>query len=156
MSVKSLPRFFPKWPVVVPAMWAAFGVWVAMLMGVSCRSGDAGAVHPILYFDKIQHFAFFFCGAMALGACLRATFSLRWSAIFLVVIVTLSVLGLTDEINQLRFAGRSGGDPFDWLADLIGSASGLIILQRFFYERPESPGAPGPGTPAGPGGSTMT
>jgi len=146
-NVKSLPRFVPNWPIVLPAMWGAFAVWVYLLLWASCRAGDAGTVHPIFYFDKILHFTFFAGGAMALGACLRGSTSLHWSVIFLVVIITQSVLGVSDEINQLRFSGRSGGDPFDWLADLLGSAFGLIILRQFFYERPRSPHTTNSGTP---------
>lgn len=143
--MKPLPRFVPNWPVTRPAIWLAFAIWIGVLVFVSNRSGSAGAEHPIIYWDKLQHFVFFFGGAMAFGACLRATFPWHWSVIFLVVIVLLSTLGLSDEINQLRITGRSGGDPFDWLADLLGTVAGLALL-RFFYAKPSTTN---PRTPAG-------
>jgi VanZ family protein len=130
-------------------MWCGFAIWVAILMYKSCESGNAVPPTPIFQFDKILHFIFFAGGAMALGSCLRATLSIHWSAIFLIVIVTLSILGLADEINQLRITGRSGGDPFDWLADLIGSSAGLAILRHFFYERKRPENKKDPGTQDG-------
>lgn len=140
-----LPRFVPNWPVTRPAMWLAFAIWIGVLVFVSNRSGSAGSEHPIIYWDKLQHFVFFVGGAMAFGACLRATFPWNWSVIFLVVIVLLSALGLSDEINQLRVTGRSGGDPFDCLADLLGTVAGLALL-RFFYAKPSKKNT---GTPQG-------
>lgn len=128
-------------------MWCGFAVWVAILMYKSCEPGDAAPPCAIFQFDKILHLTFFAGGAMALGSCLRATLPIRWSAIFLIVIVTLCILGLGDEINQLRITGRSGGDPFDWLADLLGSAAGLAILRHFFYEREGPENKKDPGTP---------
>jgi len=94
-------------------MWLAFAIWIGLLVYVSNRTGSAGSDHPVFYWHKLQHFVFLVGGAMAFGACLRATISWHWSVIFLVVIVVLSTLALTDEINQLRITGRSGGDPFD-------------------------------------------
>jgi VanZ family protein len=74
---------------------------------------------------------------------MRATFPIRWATLFLIAVVALCGLGLADEINQLFVTGRSGGDPFDWLADLIGSACGLTVLRSFYAQRPrENPGAP--------------
>jgi len=135
--MKPLPRFVPNWPVTRPAMWLAFAILIGVLVYVSNRTGSAGPEHPVIYWDKLQHFVFFVGGAMAFGACLRATFPWHWSVIFLLVILVLSTLALTDEINQLRITGRSGGDPFDWLADLLGTVAGLAVL-KLFYAKPST------------------
>lgn len=145
MHARALPFFLPKWKVWVPALWLAFAVWTATLIYASTRPGTAGPECPILYFDKLQHIAFFFGGGMSLGAALRATFAIRWSTIFLIAVVALCALGLADEIHQLFVTGRSGGDPFDWLADLLGSAAGLSALRRLYAKRPRANPLPPPG-----------
>ena len=143
MHSRQIPPYHPQWKIFAPAFWLAFLVWVGLLMYVSSQPGKVGPEHPILYIDKVQHLVFFAGGAMAFGAAIRATFAIRWATLFLVVIVTLSFLGLADEIHQLFVTGRSGGDPFDWLADLIGTSTGLAFLRKFYAKRPrENPGTP--------------
>ena len=145
MRSRALPFFLPRWKVSVPGLWLVFVAWAGLLVYESTRPGNAGSEHPILYFDKIQHLVFFFGGGMSLGAAMRATFPIRWSTIFLIAVVALCGLGLADEIHQLFVTGRSGGDPFDWLADLIGSACGLAVLRSFYAKRPRENPAPPPG-----------
>lgn len=141
--MRALPRFFPDWKIFIPAFWLAFFVWTGILMFASSRPGIPYPGNPILGTDKLMHFFFFAAGAMALGAALRATFHMHWATVFLTVIVSLSILGLADEVHQLFVVGRSGGDPFDWLADLTGTCAGLALLRTFYAKRPrENPGAP--------------
>jgi len=143
MPTRQLPFFLPPWKIFVPAFWLLFLIWMALLIFVSSLPGNAGPDIPIQHADKILHFLFFAFGAVSFGAALRSSFSIRWATIFLVVIVSLSALGIADEIHQLFVTGRSGGDPFDWLADLIGTCSGLALLRTFYAKRPpENPGTP--------------
>jgi VanZ family protein len=140
MHSRALPVFLPK--VGVPGLWLTFAAWVAVLIYASTRPGSEVFALPILYFDKLEHVAFFFAGAISLGAAMRATFPIRWATLFLIAVVALCGLGLADEINQLFVTGRSGGDPFDWLADLTGSACGLAVLRSFYAKRPRENPAP--------------
>lgn len=145
--MREIPRFLPKWKIVAPAFWLAFAMWVGILIFVSSRPGVPCPDSPVFGFDKVEHFVFFCGGAMALGAAIRSTFTIRWATLFLIVIVTLSFLGLADEIHQLFVTGRSGGDPFDWIADLTGSACGLALLRTLYVKRPSESANPGtPGT----------
>jgi len=136
MHSKALPPFFPSSKFSRPALWLAFFLWVALLIFASSRPGQPGPTFPILGIDKIMHFTFFFAGALSLGAAVRASFAIRWSTLFLVVLLILCTLGLADEINQLFVSNRSGGDPFDWLADLTGAALGLVTLRKIYARRP--------------------
>lgn len=136
MHSRALPPFFPESKFSRPALWALFAVWVVVLIFASTRPGKTGFEMPIIGFDKVLHFTFFFSGALALGAAVRASFAIRWSTLFLAVLLILCSLGLADEINQLFVANRSGGDPFDWLADLTGAALGLVVLRKFYAQRP--------------------
>jgi VanZ family protein len=146
MHSRQIPPLLPQWKIFVPAFWLVFLVWVGFLVFVSSQPGKTGPDHPILYVDKVLHFLFFACGAISFGAAIRATFPVRWTTLFLLVIVGLGVLGLADEIHQMFVTGRSGGDPFDWLADLLGICGGLAFLRTFYAKRPREI-AP-PGTPA--------
>ncbi|MFZ4776757.1 MAG: VanZ family protein [Terrimicrobiaceae bacterium] len=141
--MRALPRFFPDWKIFVPAFWLAFFVWTGILMFASSQPGIPCPETPVIGIDKVMHFFFFASGAIALGAALRATFHMHWATVFLLVIVVLSLLGLADEVHQLFVVGRSGGDPFDWLADLTGTCGGLAVLRAFYAKRPrENPIAP--------------
>jgi len=142
MTTKRLPPFFPRWPGVRPFLWGIFGIWTALLFYATSQPGSPGLWPEFPQADKVLHFLFFACGAMACGAALRATFHGPWTRLFLIVVVTLATLGLADEINQLRIPGRSGADPFDWLADLSGTVGGLLLL-RSFYGRKKPAGYPG-------------
>ncbi|MFA7343833.1 MAG: VanZ family protein [Terrimicrobiaceae bacterium] len=142
MHSRQIPPFLPPWKNIVPAFWIVFLAWVALLVYASSQPGKTGPDHPVIYIDKIEHFLFFASGAMSFGAAIRATFPIRWSTLFLVVIVSFGMFGLADEIHQMFVTGRSGGDPFDWLADLTGTCCGLAFLRTFYAKRPrENPGA---------------
>jgi len=145
MHSRALPNFLPDWKIWKPALWLAFFLWVSFLIYASSHPGKPGPEHGIMFADKLQHLVFFFAGGISLGAAMRATFAIRWATLFLIVLLILCSLGLADEINQLFVTGRSGGDPFDWLADLGGSAAGLAVLRHFYAKRPRE----NPGTPAG-------
>ena len=145
MHSRALPNFLPDWKIWKPALWLAFFLWVSFLIYASSHPGKPGPEHGIMFADKLQHLVFFFAGGISLGAAMRATFAIRWATLFLIVLLILCSLGLADEINQLFVTGRSGGDPFDWLADLGGSAAGLATLRHFYAKRPRE----NPETPAG-------
>ncbi len=145
MHSRALPYFLSKRKIWAPVLWLAFFAWICLLIYETAQPGNAGPEHRILYYDKLQHLAFFFAGGFVLGAAMRATFALRWATLFLIVLLILCTLGLADEIHQLFVTGRSGGDPFDWLSDLGGTAAGLAAMRHFYAKRPRE----NPGTPAG-------
>jgi VanZ family protein len=88
--------------------------------------------------DKAEHFLAFAVGAGNLALGLR--WSARWSnaRVALVSIAAISGFGAVDEIHQLFTVGRSGGDPFDWLADTLGAAAGVALI-LFIYARYSRP-----------------
>ncbi|MFA7234704.1 MAG: VanZ family protein [Terrimicrobiaceae bacterium] len=143
MRSRQIPLFLPPWKIFVPTLWLIFFLWVGILLCVSSQPGSACPDLPVPHGDKALHFLFFSSGALSLGAAIRATFGIRWTSLFLVVIVSLGALGLADEIHQLFVTGRSGGDPFDWLADLTGTCCGLALLRTFYAKRPRETANPG-------------
>ncbi|GAB4169869.1 MAG: hypothetical protein Fur0032_08540 [Terrimicrobiaceae bacterium] len=108
--------------------WLAFAGWLGLLTYISSRAVPQGLSLPIPHFDKILHFGFFALGAMLLATALLTTFPcVKWPArIF--AWLALGAMGLFDEIRQLFTPGRSGGDPFDLLADILGVTVGLALI----------------------------
>jgi VanZ family protein len=45
-------------------------------------------------------------------------------------ILLFALIGALDEYHQTFTPGRSGNDPFDWLADLLGAAAGTFLANR--------------------------
>ncbi len=102
---------------------------------LSSLPGQVELVPPIDHFDKIVHFCYFFGGGGLLSAWL---FRLRsdlpnWKAILSVTILTVALLGGLDEFHQTFTPGRSGNDPYDWLADILGAAAGAFTFKRIHH-----------------------
>ena len=79
--------------------------------------------------DKAIHFAFFAGGAFLMSAYLQAWWGQRWKRIFVTTLIVFAILGAVDEWHQLSVVGRSGGDIFDWLADVLGTMGGVAALK---------------------------
>lgn len=114
-----------------PPLWlAAFLCWAATLYFLSSFSKTMPEGGPeIPHIDKVLHFGYFFGGGIILSTYLllkkgtTAPFTFR----FLIPLAILAVIGALDEYHQTFTPGRSGNDPFDWLADFLGAASGIAI-----------------------------
>ena len=114
-----------------PKLWVIFFVlWAATLYTLSSFSKTLPDGTPeIPYLDKILHFGFFFGGGLILGTAFLLRKNAPTPAIIRIGIplLILSIIGVLDEYHQTFTPGRSGNDPFDWLADFAGSATGLFI-----------------------------
>lgn len=114
-----------------PAIWlAALLAWYGLLWFLSSITGIKGP-QPIPHFDKFQHFAYFLGGGMLFSGFrfLLNPGNARWRSILITTILLMAALGFIDEWHQCFTPGRSGGDPWDWLADLIGGAAGAWIFK---------------------------
>lgn len=119
-----------------PKFWlAGFLVWFLVLWTVSSFKipGDFNA--PVKHFDKVQHFTYFLIGSGLLSAWLfrRNPDQPNWKANIITTIIILSLIGGLDEYHQSFTPGRSGNDPFDWLADLFGAMAGAFIFMRIHH-----------------------
>jgi len=116
-----------------PKFWlAGFLLWFAVLWTFSSFPGPGGYAPPIGHLDKVAHFGYFFGGGGLLSAWL---FRLRpdrprWTVILSITILALALIGGLDEWHQTFTPGRSGNDPFDWLADVLGAAAGGFTFKR--------------------------
>jgi VanZ family protein len=120
-------------PLRKPAFWlAAFVLWAAVLWVLSSTQPSLPQAPPIPHLDKVAHFGYFFGG----GGLLAAFFYLldpaspRWGRIILRTVLVLALVGLTDEYHQTFTPGRSGNDPWDWLADVLGALAGSLVFKR--------------------------
>lgn len=118
----------------VVALWAAFGLWLAILWALSSGppvvTSDSGAF-PIRI-DKVLHFGYFFGGTVCLMLALLNTISLRgWRLAFLAFAI-MAFIGATDEFHQSFTPNRQGSDPGDWLADCVGALAGVMVTSAIY------------------------
>ena len=111
-----------------------FGIWLAILYHVS-NSVPAEMPEMIVpQQDKVLHFVFFLGGGTVLAASLRLLAKLQGIRLLLAVAVVMGVLGALDEYNQQFIPGRSGLSLEDWIADMSGALTGVVLL-RFFVAK---------------------
>jgi VanZ family protein len=119
-----------------PTFWlAAFFVWFVVLWILSSSTHPkipAPPAPPLPFFDKVEHFGYFFGGAglLAAGLFFRKPSQPRWHIILPSTIIIVALVGWLDEYHQGFVPGRSGNDPFDWLADFTGAISGAFAFKR--------------------------
>lgn len=119
-----------------PRFWlAAFVIWFLSLWILSSFAlpGDLNA--PIDNFDKIAHFGFFFGGSGLLCAYLyrRNPDQPNWPKLILTAILVIALIGVLDEFHQSFTPERSGNDPFDLLADVLGATVGALTFKRIHF-----------------------
>lgn len=118
-----------------PTLWlSAIVIWVVTIYFLSSTSKtmpEGGFEFP--HIDKILHFGYFFGGGIILATYLLLITG-EDSSVFvrmLLPLVILAVVGALDEYHQTFTPGRSGNDPFDWLADVLGAGAGILFANRF-------------------------
>ena len=57
----------------------------------------------------------------------------NWKAIIGGVIIAIALTGCLDEYHQSFTPGRSGNDPYDWLADVLGATAGALTFKRIHH-----------------------
>ncbi len=114
---------------------AAFLLWFGVLWGLS-SSRIPGEGDPIIpHFDKIAHFGYFFGGSGLLSAWLyrRNPENPDWWKIIGTAVIVIALVGALDEYHQSFTPGRSGNDPADWAADLLGAIAGAFVFKRVHH-----------------------
>lgn len=112
------------------APWAWLGVvaWAVALVALSASPGGSGSLDFAWRFagdDKVVHAGLY----AVLGALLRlATGRTRWA------VALGSAFGVSDEIHQAFVPGRHA-DPWDWVADTLGAATGALLVASFARAR---------------------
>lgn len=119
----------------LPVIWlAALLAWYGFLWFLSSIEGIKGP-QPIPHFDKFQHFAYFLGGGLLFAGFffLLRPENTRWKTILISATLLMAALGFIDEWHQCYTPGRSGGDPWDWLADVIGGSFGAWLFKSIHH-----------------------
>jgi VanZ family protein len=121
-------------PLRQPLFWLiSFFIWFGVLWILSSRSNPTSDLPEIPNLDKFLHFGYFFGGGGLLSAYLfcRNPERPNWLRILLITAVVIGSVGILDEIHQTYTPNRSGNDPLDWLADILGAISGSLVFRRY-------------------------
>ena len=125
-----------------PAFWAAAVLlWAGLLWWLSSR--NLPAVGPSFdHADKLKHLVYFALGSYGAGRFLLLTRP-EWKSRTLIIMVTLfaALVGAADEFHQAFTPGRSGNDPFDWLADTLGGLLSALWVSRM-HKTSAAPSSP--------------
>ena len=103
--------------------WRGAALWAAVILVGTSIPGRELPRAP-LGTDKLVHVALYATLGWLTARALRADGLVRGSAVAL-ALAALAAFGGVDELHQSLIPGR-GADPFDWLADVIGAAVGLL------------------------------
>jgi VanZ family protein len=118
-----------------PRLWlAGFLCWAVALFVLSSLSKTMPEDGPeIPHLDKFVHFAYFMGGAVCFTTwiLLRKGSGAPLRIRIVLPLILFAVIGMLDEYHQSFTPERSGNDPFDWLADLLGSFAGILLANRF-------------------------
>jgi VanZ family protein len=116
-----------------PFLWlAAFAFWFGTLWWLSSRVNEFPPGLDFRASDKVLHFGYFFGGALIFSAFLyRLDPALpRWPRIFGLTVLAVGLTGALDEFHQSFVPGRSGNDPGDFAADLLGAVCGAWVFRK--------------------------
>ncbi len=116
-----------------PKLWlSCFIVWIVSLWILSSTPGTALGLPPIVGIDKVAHFGYFFGGSGLLSAYLfrRSPDQVNWWRNFKIIVVVFLIIAVLDEFHQTFTPGRSGNDPFDGLADILGAMAGAYVFKK--------------------------
>lgn len=118
-----------------PQLWLTLFVsWAAILYFLSSFSKTLPEGGPeIPHIDKVLHFGYFLGGGIILATyvLLRRGASTSVAIRSFTPLAVLAIIGALDEYHQTFTPGRSGNDPFDWLADVLGAAVGIATAHAF-------------------------
>jgi len=120
-----IQNFLPKSPTLWITCWV---IWLVTLWFLSEATPTPKNGPEIPHFDKIAHFGYFMGGAIFLSGFFSLKNRLSSKAILSVTTLTGAIVGALDEYHQTFTPGRTGNDPFDWLADFTGTIVGTLII----------------------------
>ena len=109
--------------------WFGVIVWAAVLWSLSANpSLPSGPSFPLK--DKLLHCLYFCGGASCLLFALfgKASPVPTWRTLVLRSFFFTAIIGALDEFHQTFTPGRSGNDPWDWLADVTGGVLAAWIV----------------------------
>ena len=105
-----------------PALWMATALWAGAILRLSALGAEQ--MPQGFGWDKLNHFAAFAAGGWLVAKALEATLASGPLTKLGLAAATGAAFGALDETIQLFSPGRSGGDIWDWGADILGALAG--------------------------------
>jgi VanZ family protein len=109
-------------------LWLALLCWACGILVLSSLTPQELPEAAFLFWDKANHFLAYALGGWLAASVLRVSRpGIRIATGAILAVIAIAVFGALDELLQTFTPGRSGGDIFDWTADLLGAVAGALI-----------------------------
>jgi len=110
-------------------------VYAGLIFLASSISTIPSELPEFSFRDKIIHITeFMIFGSLIWRSAKRWNLEIKSNRFKTLVFVIGAIYAASDEIHQLYVPGRNG-NFYDWLADIIGLAIGLITAYIFYNKR---------------------
>ncbi|MBX7432035.1 VanZ family protein [Mycobacterium sp. Y57] len=109
-------------------LWFALTCWAGGILWLSSLTPKELPELAFLVSDKINHVIAFAVGGWLAASALLVSRPLAAivGGIVLAVII-IAAFGALDESLQTFTPGRTGGDIYDWIADVLGALIGALL-----------------------------
>ena len=109
-------------------LWFALLCWACGILVLSSLSPQELPDAAFLFWDKANHFLAYALGGWLAASALRVSRpAARITGAAILAVIAVAAFGAQDELLQTFTPGRSGGDIFDWTADLLGAVAGAVV-----------------------------
>jgi VanZ family protein len=109
-------------------LWLALLCWACGILVLSSLTPQELPEAAFLLWDKANHFLAYALGGWLAASALRVSRAATRIAVGTVLaVIGIAAFGALDELFQTVTPGRTGGDIFDWTADLLGAIAGALI-----------------------------
>ena len=111
-------------------LWFALVCWACGILVLSSLTPQELPEVAFVFWDKANHFLAYVLGGWVAASALRVSRpGIRIATGVILAVIVVAVFGALDELLQTFTPGRSGGEIFDWTADLLGAFTGAVVSQ---------------------------
>jgi VanZ family protein len=109
-------------------LWLALLCWACGILALSSLTPQELPEAAFLLWDKANHFLAYALGGWLAASALRVSRpGIRIATGAILAVIAIAAFGALDELLQTFTPGRSGGDIFDWTADVLGAIAGSVV-----------------------------
>ena len=120
---------------MIPRPWWPAAVWAALILVITSWPNPRVPAAPAGT-DKAVHALMYLVLGVLTARALRLTAAVRPRAV-MATLAAIATFALVDELHQAWIPGRSA-DHADWLADIAGGTTGLLLSLATAPRRRES------------------
>ena len=109
-------------------LWLALLCWACGILVLSSLTPQELPDVAFVFWDKANHFVAYALGGWLAASALRVSGTVaRIAGGLTLAVIIVAAFGALDELLQTFTPGRSGGDIFDWTADVLGAIAGSVV-----------------------------